>query len=387
MLAPTFRLDGLEIQLVDTPGWDDTGIPDIEILDQIGTFLKRVYSEEVRLSGIIFMHRITENRIGFRSRRYLRPFRELTGVRDLKNIIITTSMWHDPPDEIEILRERQLREDDKIFKPMLENGARMARYMRTLGSSAARDIIRMLISERKPDTLINEIVYNLINLADITDLTGVLQNARIDGDYPTARGGLADIYRAQLDDRRVVAIKLLRQVTNRKHLKCKQLAGVLKFLHIDHGVVHGDIKGDNLLMAPDGALKLTDFGLTIMHDQVMQFSETDPGGGTLRWMAPELLNEGAKRCREADMYAMGMTMLEIITGKPPFHEIQGGGGAIIKAVVVNQRTPDVSELERKPISARSYIMIGVLHRCWNHDPKERATATEVVGLLDLTGNV
>jgi serine/threonine protein kinase len=65
--------------------------------------------------------------------------------------------------------------------------------------------------------------------------------------------------------------------------------------------VHGDLKGvyksrsseieepdefsqDNVLVAADGTLKLTDFGLAVMHDSVMQFSETDPGGGTTRWM-------------------------------------------------------------------------------------------------------
>jgi serine/threonine protein kinase len=78
-------------------------------------------------------------------------------------------------------------------------------------------------------------------------------------------------------------------------------------------------------VAADGTLKLTDFGLAVMHDSVMQFSETDLGGGTARWMvcltctmttcsntltdinqAPELYRETGARCLETDVYALGM---------------------------------------------------------------------------------
>ncbi|KAG8723417.1 hypothetical protein FRC09_003433 [Ceratobasidium sp. 395] len=166
---------------------------------------------------------------------------------------------------------------------------------------------------------------------------------------------------------------------------CKQLAAAIKHLHEVENVIHGDIKGDNVLMASDGTLKLTDFGLAIMHDKTLQFSQTDPGRGTTRWMAPELY-DGAQRCRESDIYAMGMTMLEMLIGKQPFHEIRGGDPAIIKAVL-GGRTPDISELDQRPISPRAQIMVGTLHRCWIRDAKERATATEVLGLLNLVGNV
>ncbi|KAG8790823.1 hypothetical protein FRC12_010903 [Ceratobasidium sp. 428] len=89
---------------------------------------------------------------------------------------------------------------------------------------------------------------------------------------------------------------------------CKQLAAAIKHLHEVENVIHGDIKGDNVLMASDGTLKLTDFGLAIMHDKTLQFSQTDPGRGTTRWMAPELY-DGAQRCRESDIYAMGMVSM------------------------------------------------------------------------------
>ncbi|KAG8721745.1 hypothetical protein FRC08_010626 [Ceratobasidium sp. 394] len=289
---------------------------------------------------------------------------------------------------------------------------------------------------------VKNVVDYLIKYSGITDLTDEMKSMEIKGDFPIARGGLADVYQGTRQDGEVVAIKSIRQLDEKqvkhtarelstwvrvKHnnilelrglamfrgslsmvspwmdhgnvnaaLKnnpdldpyqlCRQLAAVVKYLH-DGNVVHGDIKGDNLLMGPDGTLKLTDFGLAIMHDKALQFSETDPGGGTTRWMAPELFVDGAQRCRETDVYAMGMTMLEMITRDVPFREIQSTGGAIILAVTRDKRTPDLSELEKKPVSPRSYIMIGILHRCWRFNPRERATADDVVGLLDLTGDV
>ncbi|KAG9097351.1 hypothetical protein FS749_006524 [Ceratobasidium sp. UAMH 11750] len=66
---------------------------------------------------------------------------------------------------------------------------------------------------------------------------------------------------------------------------CRQLALAVKYVHQEN-VVHGDIKGDNLLVDSNGVAKLTDFGLAIMEDQAFQFSHTDPGGGTAQWMAP-----------------------------------------------------------------------------------------------------
>jgi len=158
-----------------------------------------------------------------------------------------------------------------------------------------------------------------------------------------------------------------------------QVTLAVDYLHQEN-VVHGDIKGDNLLMAQDGTLKLTDFGLAIMHDQVFQFSQTDPGGGTCRWMAPELYKEDARRCRETDVYAMGMTMLEIITGDVPFREIKSGH-TISWAVVHEKRTPQVPELQQEPVLPQAGIMYHLLQWCWRYTPSERPTARQVTSMM------
>ncbi|QRV77172.1 Tyrosine kinase specific for activated [Ceratobasidium sp. AG-Ba] len=161
---------------------------------------------------------------------------------------------------------------------------------------------------------------------------------------------------------------------------CLQLAHAIEFLHAEQ-VIHGDIKGDNLVMDKDGILKLTDFGLAIMNEAVLQFSHTDPGGGTNRWMAPELYGEDPQRSREADVYAMGMTMLEIITGDVPFREIKAGH-MVGWAVARERRIPEVPELAADGASGQDTLVHSLLKWCWRYDPKQRPSARMVVSLLE-----
>ncbi|KAF8606256.1 hypothetical protein BDV93DRAFT_604752 [Ceratobasidium sp. AG-I] len=145
-LAPLFELEGRDIQLVDTPGFDDSTMTDSEILKRLASFLKTTYHQDQLLSGIIYMHRISDNRVGGASRRNFNVFRKLCGEGALRNVVVTTSMWSNPPTEIEIARERELGEEELFFKPILSKGARTARYIRGQGVGGAHDIIRMFVA-------------------------------------------------------------------------------------------------------------------------------------------------------------------------------------------------------------------------------------------------
>lgn len=84
--------------------------------------------------------------MGGASRRNFKVFRKLCGENSLKNVIITTNMWSNPPTDIEIARERELKEEELFFEPMISKGARTARYIRGQGVGGARDIIRMFMT-------------------------------------------------------------------------------------------------------------------------------------------------------------------------------------------------------------------------------------------------
>jgi eukaryotic-like serine/threonine-protein kinase len=83
----------------------------------------------------------------------------------------------------------------------------------------------------------------------------------------------------------------------------------------EHGIVHRDVKPGNLLFDAAGNAKLGDFGGAHLAD----FGQTQTGGflGTLAYMSPEQIT-GASIGFSADLYALGATLYEALTGRPPF---------------------------------------------------------------------
>ena len=88
----------------------------------------------------------------------------------------------------------------------------------------------------------------------------------------------------------------------------------LAFAHLS-GVVHLDVKPDNLIRRDDGRLKILDFGLA----RVVAIDETHTrhSAGTLRYMSPEQLNGGLVDHR-SDVFGLGCVLYEVLTGQPAF---------------------------------------------------------------------
>lgn len=102
------------------------------------------YQAGIKLSGIIYMHRISDFRVGGTSRRNFRMFRKLCGDETLKNVTIVTNMWSEVTLERGAARERELATDDVLFKPVLDEGATMERHDGSLTS--AQEIVRRIIN-------------------------------------------------------------------------------------------------------------------------------------------------------------------------------------------------------------------------------------------------
>ncbi|QRV74671.1 Serine/threonine-protein kinase [Ceratobasidium sp. AG-Ba] len=97
---------------------------------------------------------------------------------------------------------------------------------------------------------------------------------------------------------------------------CIDVAAALRQLHRNH-VVHGDLKGPNILVSDEGHAMLIDFGsATLGGDTTLQFTATASGNTmTLRWTAPEMFGDEGQHTTDGDIYSLGM---EIFSGEPPY---------------------------------------------------------------------
>lgn len=95
--------------------------------------------------------------------------------------------------------------------------------------------------------------------------------------------------------------------------------GVLDALRVAHGegVVHRDIKPQNILLADDGTAKLTDFGIAHVADATKALTKTGSVMGTLGFMAPEQRISARRVDGRADLYAVGTTLYACLTGQMP----------------------------------------------------------------------
>jgi Tol biopolymer transport system component len=158
----------------------------------------------------------------------------------------------------------------------------------------------------------------------------------------------------------------------------KQIARGLACAHTA-GIVHRDLKPGNVMLLPDGTVKILDFGLAKAMDETT--GETDARFGTVAYMAPEQIRAETTDAR-VDLWALGVVLFEMLTGRKPFegeHEV-----AIAHAIVHDDPLSPSTLCDGLPLAVDE-VVLGLLQR--HPDARYRAVeellpALAAVGTAD-----
>ncbi|KAG8903244.1 hypothetical protein FRB99_003561 [Tulasnella sp. 403] len=162
------------------------------------------------------------------------------------------------------------------------------------------------------------------------------------------------------------------------HTKLREVCSAVLYLHAVCEVIHGDIRAENVLVSPglEPHALLCDFGLSRQ-----KYVDGDPdfaGAGSRNWQSPELF-EGNVPSIASDIYAFGMTIYEVLSGKIPFDEYDPP--MLLTAILINDERP--RKLPATSSKGVSYEYLwAVAEKCWAKNATERPEMSEVYGELE-----
>lgn len=146
------------------------------------------------------------------------------------------------------------------------------------------------------------------------------------------------------------------------------IAQGMEYLHAK-GVIHRDLKSENLVLADDLCVKITDFGVACFESEISSLTHDV---GTYRWMAPEMIS-GKGLSKKVDVYSFGIVLWELLTGQTPFQDLSPVQAAF--AVVNKHARPSL------PLHCPN-VLAHLIHQCWSTDPDKRPNFSEIVESLD-----
>ena len=147
------------------------------------------------------------------------------------------------------------------------------------------------------------------------------------------------------------------------------VASGLSYLHAcNPPIIHQDIKPANVLIDSNGNYSITDFGISAKKENRINSYYEDASSGTLVYMAPERFTENAEPLPESDIWALGATLFEIVTGDVPFGD-EGG--------LAQEKGKTVPNIDQKiPNEIKKLI-----YSCLEKEPSKRPSAQQIVDLI------
>lgn len=143
----------------------------------------------------------------------------------------------------------------------------------------------------------------------------------------------------------------------------------LAYLHHE-GILHRDLKADNILLDLDGSCKISDFGISKKSDNIYGNDITNSMQGSVFWMAPEVIrSQGMGYSAKVDIWSLGCVVLEMFAGKRPWSR-EEAVGAIFKLGSLNQAPPIPDDVQQNA----SVDGLNFMYDCFQVNPSDRPTA-------------
>ena len=155
----------------------------------------------------------------------------------------------------------------------------------------------------------------------------------------------------------------------------RQLAEAIAYLH-SQGIVHRDLKPENVLVTADGRLKIADFGTAMLEGaRRLTWKHLSEGLGTPDYMSPEQI-QGERGDVRSDIYAWGVMMYELLTGRVPF---RGDNWMAVMAGHLGEHPTPIAQLRPDVPPALAAV---VTHAMRRHPENRYQTAAELLHDLD-----
>lgn len=145
----------------------------------------------------------------------------------------------------------------------------------------------------------------------------------------------------------------------------------LAYLH-SKGILHRDMKADNLLLDVDGICKISDFGISKKSNNIYSNSDMTMRG-TVFWMAPEMVDTKQGYSAKVDIWSLGCVVLEMFAGKRPWSNFEVV--AAMFKIGKFKSAPPIPEDTQKLLSAEAKSF---LDACFEIDPEKRPTADDLL---------
>src|SRR5262249_53426065 len=165
---------------------------------------------------------------------------------------------------------------------------------------------------------------NIVQIYDFGSVNGIYYLAM---EYVKGESLRAYVKRGRLNERDAVAV-------------IREAVRPLAIAHAE-GIVHRDIKPDNIMLTTKGELKIVDLGIAKRLDEDQDLTQTGQAVGTPQYISPEQV-KGLRVDARADIYSLGATFYHLLTGRPPY---KGTSAAMVMTMHLTEPLPDPRTFE------------------------------------------